>query len=71
MRDLGFNLRIVHRNTNLARLFANFESFPMPEEYIKRLANSPEITKIVHLVATLMHMIQWVGQPRLLVGFAP
>ena len=71
MRDLGFNLRIVHQNTDLARLYANFDAYDMPEEYVDQLANSPEITKIVHLVATLKKMIDWEGQPRKLVGFAP
>ncbi len=71
MRDLGFNLRIVHKKTDFAQLYANFQAFDMPEEYIHRLANAPEITKIVHLVATLRQMIQWNGQPRLLVGMAP
>ena len=71
MRDLGFNLRIVHKNTDLSKLYASFVSFDMPESYVKMLAESPEITKIVHLVATLRQMIELDGQPRLLVGFAP
>lgn len=71
MRDLGFNLRIVHKNTDLSKLYANFVSFDMPESYVQRLADSPEITKIVHLVATLRQMVDVNGQPRLLVGFAP
>jgi putative ABC transport system permease protein len=71
MRDLGFNLRIVHRNTDLTRLYADYVAFEMPEEYVQRLADSPQITKIVHLVATLRQMIQWEGKDRLLVGFAP
>ena len=71
MRDLGFNLRIIHKNTDLSKLYANFVSFDMPESYVQRLADSPEITKIVHLVATLRQMIDIDGKPRLLVGFAP
>ena len=71
MRDLGFNLRIVHRNTDMNQLYAEFVSFDMPEEYVQRLADSPEITKIVHLVASLRQMVQWQGQQRLLIGFAP
>ena len=71
MRDLGFNLRIVHRNTDLNQLYAEFVSFDMPEEYVERLADSPEITKIVHLVASLRQMVEWQGQQRLLIGFAP
>lgn len=71
MRDLGFNLRIVHKNTDLTQLFAKFVSFDMPESYVDKLAASPEITKIVHLVATLKQMVEVDGQSRLLVGFAP
>lgn len=71
MRDLGFNLRIVSRDTDLNKLYANFVSLDMPEEYVKRLAQSPQITKIAHLVATLRQMVQWEDQSRLLVGFAP
>ena len=71
MRDLGFNLRIVHRNTDLSKLYAEFVSFEMPEEYVQKLADSPEITKIVHLVASLKQMIEWENQSALLVGFAP
>jgi cell division protein FtsX len=71
MRDLGFNLRILHRNTDMTKLYANFVAFDMPEEYVQRLAESPKITKIVHLVATLRQMIEIDGQPRLIVGLAP
>ena len=71
MRDLGFNLRIVHANTDLGQLYAKFVSFDMPEEYVQKLAESPEITKIVHLVASLKQMIELDGKPRLLVGLAP
>jgi len=70
MRDLGFNLRIVHKNTDMTQLYAAFVAFDMPYEYVSRLAASPEITKIVHLVATLKQMVQWEDKSRLLVGFA-
>lgn len=71
MRDLGFNLRIVHANTDMANLLASEEAFPMPESNIQKLADSPAITKIVHLVASLRKMIRVNDKPRLLVGFAP
>jgi ABC-type lipoprotein release transport system permease subunit len=71
MRELGFNLRIVHQNTDLAQLYANFVSYDMPEEYVKKLAESPEITKVAHLVASLKQMVEWEGKPRLVVGIAP
>jgi len=71
MRDLGFNLKIIHQNTELSDFFAKHTAFDMPEEYVQRLADAPQITKIVHLVASLKQMIQWEDKPRLLVGFAP
>jgi len=71
MRDLGFNLRIVHQNTDMSALFSTYEAYPMPEEYLTRLATAPEITKIVHLVATVKQMVRWENKPRLMVGFAP
>jgi len=71
MRDLGFNLRIVHRDTDMTSLFTEFKAVDMPEEYIQRLAKSPELTKVVHLVASLKQKIKWEGRTRLLVGFAP
>jgi putative ABC transport system permease protein len=70
MRDLGFNLRIVHRDTDMTSLFTEFKAVDMPEEYIQRLAKSPELTKVVHLVASLKQKITWEGRTRLLVGFA-
>ena len=71
MRDLGFNLRIVHRDTDMSRFYLNFESHDMPEEYLKRLANSPILTKVVHLVPSIRSTITWEGRKRLLVGYAP
>lgn len=70
MRDLGFNLRIFHKNTDPGRLLASFQAFDMPEEYVTRLATSSELTKVAHLVATLREMIEWNGEPRLLIGYA-
>ena len=71
MRDLGFNLRIVHRDTALTGLLADYESLPIPEEYVTRLAESPEITKIVHIVATIKRMVRIDDQPRLIIGYSP
>lgn len=71
MRELGFNLRIVHRDTDMTNLLADFVALDMPEEYVTRLAEAPELTKVVHLVARLQQMVEWEGKSRLLVGFAP
>jgi hypothetical protein len=71
MRDLGFNLRIVHKDTDTTNLITGFVAKDMPEEYVQRLANSPALTKVVHLVAKLNAMIKWDGRKRLIAGFAP
>ncbi|MEX0587038.1 MAG: FtsX-like permease family protein, partial [Pirellulales bacterium] len=71
MLKLGFNLRIVHKDTDLTRLRTEFVAADMPEEYVERLANAPELTKIAHLVATLQQLVTWEGRRRLLVGYAP
>ena len=65
MRDLGFNLRIIHKNTDLTQLFAKFVSFDMPESYVEKLASSPEIPKIVHLVEqTSTRLKPYLSQPQ-------
>lgn len=71
MRDIGFNLYIVHRDTSFGDLHADFSAVDMPEEYVHRLADAEELTKVVHIVATLLEKIQWQGRTTLLVGILP
>jgi len=71
MRDLGFNLRIVHRDTDMTGLYTDFVAKDMPEEYVQRLATSPELTKVAHLVAKLTQKIKWEDRTRLLIGYSP
>jgi putative ABC transport system permease protein len=71
MRDLGFNLRIMHKDTNLNNLYVDFKAEDMPEEYVQRLAASPELTKVRHLVATLRQKFTWNNRSGLLVGVLP
>ena len=72
MRDMGFNLMIVHRDTNMADFWAaDFSSVDMPAEYVDRLANTRSLTLVTHLVATLQHKIKWNGRSVLLVGYLP
>ena len=70
MRDMGFNLRIVHAATDLDRLLAAEVAEPMPESYVGKLAGDPSVTKIAHLVATLRRPVEWEGKPRILTGYA-
>ncbi len=72
MRDIGFNLMIVHRDTNMTDFWASdFAAADMPQEYLDRLAKSPHLTMVTHLVATLQQKIQWHGRKVLLVGYLP
>lgn len=71
MRDLGFNLMIVHRDTEMIDFYSEFKAADMPQEYVQRLASSPTLDKIRHLVATLQQKITWNDRKVLLVGIAP
>jgi putative ABC transport system permease protein len=71
MRDLGVNLRIVHRDTTLGNLYTDFVAVDFPEDYVQKLANAPQVETIVHLVATLQEKIKWNGRTVLLIGMYP
>jgi hypothetical protein len=71
MRDLGVNLRIVHKDTNMANLYTDFVAVDFPEEYVHRLSQAESIETIVHLVATLQHKIKLDNRTALLVGTLP
>ncbi len=75
MRDMGFNLMIVHRDTNMSDFWAaDFASHDMPQDYVHRLASDRRLTLVTHLVATLQARIDWTAQGalgRLLAGGDP
>lgn len=72
MRDMGFNLLIVHRDTNMSDFWAaDFAIHDMPQEYVERLAADKRLTLVTHLVATLQAKITWEGRKVLLVGYLP
>jgi putative ABC transport system permease protein len=72
MRDIGFNLMIVHRDTNMSDFWASdFASKDMPQEYIDRLASARSLRMVTHLVATLQSRFEWDGRKVLLVGYLP
>jgi len=69
---LGFNLLIVHRDTNMADFWAaDYAAIDMPEEYVDRLAGNQNLTMVTHIVATLQGKIDWEQRKVLLVGYAP
>ena len=72
MRDMGFNLMIVHRDTNMSDFWAaDFAAVDMPQEYASRLAGDPRLTLVTHLVATLQEKITWENRKVLLIGYLP
>jgi putative ABC transport system permease protein len=71
MLKLGFNLRIIHKDADRTAMRTEFTLPTMPEEYVERIAKSPQLTKVAHLVATLTERIKWDERTRLLVGYAP
>jgi putative ABC transport system permease protein len=72
MIKMGFNLLIVHGDTNMSDFWASdFAAKDMPQEYVDRLASNPQLTLITHLVATLQQRIEWEKRKVLLVGYLP
>jgi ABC-type lipoprotein release transport system permease subunit len=71
MKKLGFNILILPKDQNLADLYAtDYASKHMPEEYVKRLANS-KIMTVRHLLPSLRKKIEWReqgGRVALLIG---
>ena len=71
MRDMGFNLRIIPKETDMNKFWiAGFSEHTMPENYIELFASQKGIS-YNHLVATLQGKIQWQGLDVLLTGLAP
>ncbi len=69
---LGFNLLIVHKDTNMADFWASdYAAIDMPQEYVDRLAADTNLTLVTHIVATLQERIEWGRRKVLLVGYSP
>ena len=72
MIGMGFNLMIVHKDTNMSDFWAaDFAADDMPQEYVDRLAGDRRLTLVTHLVATLQQRITWQDRKVLLVGYLP
>ena len=70
-RDLGFNLLIVPKATNMADFWAmDFAKEEMPEGYVEQLAKTPGLM-MDHFVATLQKKITWRDRKVLLKGLLP
>jgi ABC-type lipoprotein release transport system permease subunit len=71
MRDMGFNLRIIPRETDMERFWiTGFSQLSMPEHYVQDLADHPGIS-YNHLTATLQKTITWEDHEVILTGMAP
>jgi ABC-type lipoprotein release transport system permease subunit len=72
-RDLGFNLRIIPKETDMDRFWATgFSEQTMPEEAARRLASYDQVFfSYNHLVATLQQRFILAGKEVVLTGVAP
>ncbi len=72
-RDLGFNLRIIPRNTDMDQFWsAGFSDQTMPEETVRRFAQYENVFVVYnHLVASLQRSMVLQGKTVLLIGLAP
>jgi putative ABC transport system permease protein len=73
MRDLGFNLRIIPKDTDMDRFWTEgFSDRTLPEDAVRRLAEAKHaFLTYNHLVATLQGRIEIGGRPAILTGLAP
>ena len=72
MRDMGFNLTILHRNSDTIQFLATgLPSEDMPQKSVDRLAADPSLTMVTHLVATLTGEIEFGDDQVRLVGYLP
>lgn len=72
MRDMGFNLSIVHRDADIVDfLSTGLSTVDMPVEYVARLAKHPSVTLVTHLVGVLRAEIEWDGRRVRLDGYLP
>jgi putative ABC transport system permease protein len=71
MRDMGFNVRVIPRKTDMERFWiTGFSQFSMPEEYVFDLAGYPGIS-YNHLTATLQKTYVLDDHEVILTGLAP
>jgi len=70
MRDMGFNLRIIPKDTDTAKFLATgISDRTMPEEYVYRFATRADLS-FNHLVATLQKRIEIGGLQVILTGIS-
>ena len=71
MRNMGFNLRIIPKETDMNKFWANgFSEHTMPEEFVYRFASQKGLY-YAHLMATLQKKIVWRNKEVILTGILP
>jgi ABC-type lipoprotein release transport system permease subunit len=70
-RDMGFNLRIIPKETDMNDFWTTgYSQHTLPEEYIDRFWDFKDFS-FAHLTATLHRMITWHDKKVILTGIAP
>ncbi len=70
MRDMGYNLRIVHNDTDMADFWARgYSDLTLPEDTAVWFATHENLL-FTHLLATLKQRIEWQGREVILNGIA-
>ncbi len=70
-RDMGFNLRIIPKETDMNIFWATgYSEFTMPDGYVKRFMNFKDFS-FAHTTATLQKAIIWHDKKVILTGIAP
>ena len=70
-RDMGFNLRIIPKETNMDAFWTKgFSQNSIPEDYVYRFTDRKDIS-YAHVTATLNKIITWGDGEVILTGLAP
>ncbi|HIC00732.1 TPA: FtsX-like permease family protein [Candidatus Poribacteria bacterium] len=70
MREIGFNLRIIPKDTDMTTFWTvGFSQKTMPHEYINHISDHPGIS-YEHLTAALQRRVRWKGIDLILTGFS-
>jgi len=70
-RDMGFNLRIIPKETNMDDFWlTGFSNITMPEDYVLRFNQFKDFS-YAHLTATLHKKIAWQNMNIILTGISP
>lgn len=64
-KAMGFNIMILPKDQNLVDFYASdYATKTMPQEFVQRLADSPDVITINHLRPSLIQKIEWPEQRR-------